>query len=361
MWEETPSKLQERVVQAAETVLEREGSVGPLELFQQMRVLERVHVEAWRKGNAYYRVLQEHIQLGPEKFGKVLRHFRAWVEERGLKPIDASYTRRTPKGVEELRITVDGNPEWESFYRRHYAPANLPEKKKARLTEKLSKAPDLVVFEKVSEDGNCFECGVALLQGEFLTMEKGHPLCLSCADLDALVFLPAGDAALSRRARKYSSLSAVVVRFSRGIKRYVRQGLLVAPSALERAEEECAADAPERAAARERSVLTRQKEDEVFVEEFTQAIAKQFPACPLEEAREIAAHAGQRNSGRVGRSAAGRALNPKAVELAVLAHVRHQHTNYDQLLMEGTERLEARAMVRERIAEVLEKWKTRVD
>lgn len=52
-----------------------------------------------------------------------------------------------------------------------------------------------------------------------------------------------------------------------------------------------------------------------------------------------------RGSGRVGRSAAARALDPQAVERAVTAHIRHTHTNYDQLLMQGTKRLDARAMV----------------
>lgn len=217
------SNFQERVVRAAEAALTNNGSVGPLEMFQYMLILQPVHVEAWRKGNEHYQVITEHIQLGPEKFRKAINYFREWVQQRGLKPIQASYTRRGPRGVEELRITPDGNPEWENFYRTHYAPADLSEKKKAKLTEKLTKAPDLVVFEKVSEEGNCTECDTELHKGSFLFMEKGKPLCLQCADLDTLVYLPAGDAALSRRARKYSSLSAVVVRFSRARKRYERQ------------------------------------------------------------------------------------------------------------------------------------------
>src|ERR671910_524713 len=67
-------------------------------------------------------------------------------------------------------------------------------------------------------------------------------LCLACADLDHLVFLPAGDAALTRRAKRASRLSAVVVRFSRARKRYERQGILAEEEALERAEAECLAD-----------------------------------------------------------------------------------------------------------------------
>jgi len=244
----------------------------------------------------------------------------------------------------------------EKFYRTHYAPADLPEKKTARLADKLKKPPEIVVFEKVSAEGTCSECGVELLKGNFLVMEKDQPLCLTCADLDQLVFLPAGDAARSRRARKHSQLSAVVVRFSRARKRYERQGLLVTEDALAKAEEECAADAPERAAARARAALARVDEDHEFVTALTLAIQARYPGCPAAEARAIASHAGQRSSGRVGRSAAGRALDPQAVDLAVIAHIRHTHTNYDQLLMRGTDRSDARALVREQIDRALEKW-----
>jgi hypothetical protein len=211
MPDSTYSNFQERVVQAAEAVLRRDGSVGPLELLQQMRLLQPVHVEGWRKGNEHYRVLQQWIQVGPEKFQKTIRHFQEWAKQRGLRTVEAAYTRRGPGGLEPLRVTEDGDPEWETFYRTHYVPADLPEKKAARLTAKLNKPPELVVFEKVSEEGNCSECGAELPQGAFLFMEKGRPLCLPCADLDELVFLPAGNTALTRRARKHNSLAAVVV------------------------------------------------------------------------------------------------------------------------------------------------------
>jgi hypothetical protein len=350
------SNFQERVEQAAETVLKRSGSVGPLELFQQMQLLHPVHFESWRKGNEHYRVLQQWIQAGPEKFQKTLHHFQDWVKERGLRPMEAAYTRRGPHGLEQLRVTEDGDPHWENFYRTHYAPADLPENKAARLAGKLNQPPELVVFDKVSDEGTCTECGVELIKGDFLLMEKDQPICLTCADLDRLVFLPAGDAALSRRARKHSPLSAVVVRFSRARKRYERQGLLVTEEALNKAEEECAADAPARAAARARAAVARQGEDLEFVAALTQAILGRYAGCSPAEARRIADHAGRRSSGRVGRSAAGRALEPQAVDLAVIAHIRHEHTNYDELLMRGTDRLDARTLVREKIDRVLAKW-----
>lgn len=75
---------------------------------------------------------------------------------------------------------------------------------------------------------------------------------MSCADLAHLVFLPRGDAALTRRASRYSSLKAVVVRFSRSRNRYERQGVLVEEAALARAEQECLADSDARSRARER-------------------------------------------------------------------------------------------------------------
>jgi hypothetical protein len=350
------SNLQERVEQAAEIALKHNGSVGPLELFQQMGLLQSVHLDSWRKGNEHYRVLQPWIQVGPEKFQKAIRHFQEWVKLRGLRPIEAAYTRRGPAGVEQLQVTEDGDPEWEKFYRTHYLRGDLPEKKTAQLAAKLNRPPELVVFQKVSDEGNCSECSAELLKGAYLLMEKGQPLCLTCADLDQLVFLPAGDAALSRRARKHSSLAAVVVRFSRARKRYERQGLLVTEDALAKAEDECAADAPARAAARALAAVAREEDDREFIAALAQAIKRQYPGCPPDAARRIAEHTGRRSSGRVGRSAAGRALDVAAVDLAVIAHIRHAHTNYDELLMRGTERLDARGQVRKGIDRVLAEW-----
>lgn len=60
---------------------------------------------------------------------------------------------------------------------------------------------EIVVFWLLS-DAKCAECGAALAKGSFLRLEADRPLCLACADLDYLVFLPSGDPALTRRAGK---------------------------------------------------------------------------------------------------------------------------------------------------------------
>jgi hypothetical protein len=140
------SNFQERVERAAEAALIRSGTIGPLELFQEMSLLQAVHVESWRKGDEHYRVLQPWIQVGPEKFQKAIFHFREWVKQRGLRAIEAAHTRRGPGGIEPLRVTEDGDPAWEKFYRTYYMPADLPEKKTARLAAKLNRSPELSVW-----------------------------------------------------------------------------------------------------------------------------------------------------------------------------------------------------------------------
>jgi hypothetical protein len=93
-----------------------------------------------------------------------------------------------------------------------------------------------------------------------------------------------------------------------------------------------------------------------FEARLAEAVGRLFPGCPPGRAEMIAQHAGLRGSGRVARSAAGRALDEQAVTLAVVASVRHQDTGYDELLMAGVPRGEARARVRPDIDRILAAW-----
>jgi hypothetical protein len=220
-----------------------------------------------------------------------------------------------------------------------------------------AKSGDDIIIVSILRDSKCSECGVELWKGSFLKMEKDRPLCLQCGDMDHLVFLPSGDTALTRRSRKYSMLSAVVVRFSRSRGRYERQGLLVESEALQRAQQECLSDEDQRRIARERSASAREREDKRYIEQFASAIQASYPACPGPETLAIARHACQKHSGRVGRSAAAKALDVEAVDLAVRAHVRHTHSEYDRLLGSGVERLEARSAVADKVAMVMQRWR----
>lgn len=187
-------------------------------------------------------------------------------------------------------------------------------------------------------------------------LEGKGALCLACADLDHLIFLPSGNTALTQRARKHSILSAVVLKWSRARKRYERQGLLAEEQAIERAEAECLADGEVRARRREREAERRVQLDHKYVERFAQRVREIFPGCPTGRERVIAEHACGKYSGRIGRSAAGKSLDEETIRLAVTANVRHVETRYDELLGKGYDRREAREQVKEEVLQILAKW-----
>jgi hypothetical protein len=216
---------------------------------------------------------------------------------------------------------------------------------------------DLKVFITTRESV-CDECGEQLGHHAWITLVEGKgALCLSCADLDHLVFLPSGNAALTRRAGKYSTLSAVVLKWSRARKHYERQGLLVEEVALQRAEEECLADEDIRARRREREAERRVELDQEYIQRFAARVRESFPNCPTGREYIIAEYACQKYSGRVGRSASAKLLDEDAVRLAVVAHIRHTETNYDEFLSRGMERWEARNKVADDMDIVLERWR----
>jgi hypothetical protein len=221
--------------------------------------------------------------------------------------------------------------------------------------------PGEIVVIMTRQDGTCAECGENLSAGNFIRVESGADgerviLCLDCADLSHLAFLPRGDAAITRRASKYSTLRAVVVRWARARKRYERQGILVEQQAIDKAEQECLADAEVRRRRQERAAVVRQQQDQEFVAAFAAAVAKQYPGCPPDAADAIARHACEKYSGRVGRSAAAKELAHDAIRLAVTAHIRHVHTGYDAALNRHGDRRPPRAEVWGKVQEVLAMW-----
>jgi hypothetical protein len=80
-----------------------------------------------------------------------------------------------------------------------------------------------------------------------------------------------------------------------------------------------------------------------------EALTLLLPAAPYSEIEAIRAEAGSRHM---------KELPPSiAVWLAAVAHVRHQHTDYEQLLAEGYDRDAARFFVIDRTNEVLTSWR----
>jgi hypothetical protein len=217
-------------------------------------------------------------------------------------------------------------------------------------------ASEIKVFIS-GREGTCGDCGAPLPRSAWICLDqvKGA-VCLPCADLDHLEFLPTGDAALTRRAKQASALWAVVLKWSRSRRRYERQGLLVEQKALEAAEASCIADAPARAArARERAEVA-QAADGLYLERFAEEVRRRYRACPAGRERAIAEHACRKYSDRIGRTAAAKSFDGTAIDLAVLAHIRHTETEYDRLLSQGMDRYEARGRVAGLVDVVVRRW-----
>lgn len=224
--------LADRVANAAEAALAAQGYVAPLDVLVGIGWLDPGAEKRWRLGQMD--CLESGIQTSPQRISEAVQLMRSWTETKGLLASETAYVGRTP-GRPTLRFSRSGDPAIELFYRTHWLSPALPERKRERLKEKASQAPELVVIQPLNREWTCHRCGGS---GDLLIMEPPGPACLRCVGLDDLEFLSAGDALLSRRAKAQSARFAVVVRFSKTRKRYERQGLLVEPQALAQAQAE---------------------------------------------------------------------------------------------------------------------------
>lgn len=108
-----------------------------------------------------------------------------------------------------------------------------------------------------------------------------------------------------------------------------------------------------RATAAQRAEAVR-KRDTAIEETFEDAVLKVFPRIPKAEVPQIVKHALKKHSRRVGRTSTV-ALHDR-VKLAVRAHIRHVHTDYDALLQQGVSRPVAREKIWDRLNEVARQW-----
>jgi hypothetical protein len=113
---------------------------------------------------------------------------------------------------------------------------------------------------------------------------------------------------------------------------------------------------PRRAAAR---AGRRKEQDRALLVAFAEAVRARFPGCPDGEELRVAAYACARHKGRVGRVSLENGYFDEAVELSVVAHVRHRHTGYEALLRRGATREAARAASRAEVSAVLAAWSAR--
>jgi hypothetical protein len=224
------AKLADRVSKAAETALAAQHYVSPLDVLVGIGWLDVGAVKRWRQGQID--CLERVIQTNLPRISEAMKLFRSWAAGKGLSASETDYVARTPQR-QRLRFSRSGDSTIERLYRTHWVSPELSERKRERLAEKASRAPELVVIQPLNTEWTCHRCGGS---GGLLVMENPGPACLRCVGLDDLEFLPAGDALRTRRIKAKSARSAVVVRFSRSRRRYERQGLLVEPQALTDAE-----------------------------------------------------------------------------------------------------------------------------
>lgn len=215
-------------MRSAEAVLADQQYVSAVDVLVRLGWLAPSHVDHWRQGRAD--CLERSVQANLAKVSKAMAHLRRWADRRGLVASETAYVART-RDRRPLRFSVSGSAAIERAYRTHWVSPDLSAAKRERLAERTSRPPDLVVVVPL-KDWTCTACSGT---GDLLLMQDPGPVCMDCAELGHLVFLPSGDAGLTRRAHKASEPSAVVVRFSRTRRRYERQGLLVEPAALDAA------------------------------------------------------------------------------------------------------------------------------
>ncbi|HMB31093.1 MAG TPA: DUF2293 domain-containing protein [Desulfohalobiaceae bacterium] len=107
----------------------------------------------------------------------------------------------------------------------------------------------------------------------------------------------------------------------------------------------------------ERDAIRRADLDLDFVQRFAKAITQLYPGIPSSREMSIAEHACRKYTGRIGRTAAAKELAKEAINLAVIAHIRHVETEYDDLILSGFDRISARTKVDDQIQEIFEQWK----
>ncbi len=226
---------------------------------------------------------------------------------------------------------------------------------------KTVKEPVLSLYLSRRKQVKCKSCGFTVKEGNKLLAfdEKSGGVCEKCANLSALTLLKPGDVAMTRRSKKHSSRTVVVLTWNNRRKRYDRLGQLVEPLAIERARLECEADKEKREAKQKKDAVKRVEEDKIYRAEFAVAIRQIYPSMPKGREVKVADHACEKYSGRVGRTAKAKEFDEDMINRAVIAHIRHSETGYDNMFGRGQGKREIRSEIRGDIDRVLSRWRVR--
>lgn len=214
------------------------------------------------------------------------------------------------------------------------------------------------IFLTKKEKLKCSSCNKRIAKGQAFVAEseKHRGTCFACSPFVNAAFLKPGNAALTRRSKKFSSYCGVLFEWNARRKRFQRKGQYVEAEAITKAQESCAKDEKERALKNEKAAVKRAEQDKIYILEFSKAIRERYPNCPNNRELAIAKHACEKHSGRVGRTAKAKEFDTKMIDLAVEAHIRHVETNYDHQFGSGKTKRMIRTDVKPYVVSVMRKW-----
>ena len=101
------SKLERRVVGAAQSLLDHQHAVAPLDVLGAIGWLPAPMLERWRRGQAGR--LADVMQVSPARVTELLTILHRWATARGLEPTEIVYVTST-RDRSTLRFTADGDP-----------------------------------------------------------------------------------------------------------------------------------------------------------------------------------------------------------------------------------------------------------
>lgn len=141
--------LAQRVVEAAEAALSAQGYASSIDVLVGIGWLDAEKVAQWRRGQIDH--LEHVVQTNLPRISEAMKLLRSWAAQRGLSASPPSYVARSPRR-QTLRFNRSGHPTIEA--RTHWVSQELSERKRQRLAEKASRAPDLVVVQPLTRSGS---------------------------------------------------------------------------------------------------------------------------------------------------------------------------------------------------------------
>jgi hypothetical protein len=131
------SKLERRVVKAAEAAVAEQQFVTAIDVLVGVGWLTPGLVAQWRQGRIEY--LERATSANLHQLSAAMAIFRRWAAGCGLQPSETAYVART-RDRRPLRFSRSGDAAIERAYRTHWISPELSDAKRQRLVEKQEPA-----------------------------------------------------------------------------------------------------------------------------------------------------------------------------------------------------------------------------